>query len=404
MNNEPDLVSSKEISRKEVERSEDMERQTAQNRTLQDPIEQKLYMAFELSEKKWKLGFTIGPGQRPRVRTIAVRNLEKLKQEIEAAKRRFGLPGTVPVMSCYEAGRDGFWLDRYLKAERIENLVVDSASIEVSRRARNPKTDKIDAGKLLGMLMRYDLGERKVWRVVNVPSAEAEDKRQLHRELRQMKSERTSHTNRIKGLLACQGVCMVVGKDFLERVKAMRLWNGNPLPSSLRGRLEREYERVQFLNQQIAELEAQRQDALRNSPDPDVQMVRRLMRLKGLGVNSAWLYVMEFFAWRAFRNRREVGALAGLVATPYNSGSSHHDQGISKAGNRHVRAMAIEIAWTWLRCQPNSELSQWYEKRFGQGSKRIRKIGIVALARKLLIELWRYLETGALPNGAELKP
>jgi transposase len=381
-----------------------MESESAQNRTLQTPIKQKLYLAFELSQKEWKLGFTVGFGQRPRVRNIAGRNLVQLKREIEQAKRRFGLPETTPVLSCYEAGRDGFWLHRYLETEGIENLVVDSSSIEVNRRPRKAKTDRLDVGKLLGMLIRYDQGDDKVWRVVNVPSESAEDKRQLHRELCQLKKERTSHTNRIKGLLACQGVTMVVGTDFLERVKLVRMWNGAPLPTGLRNRLEREYERVQLINQQIEKLEAQRREMLRNSQDPDVQMVRSLMRLRGLGENSAWMYVMEFFGWREFRSRREVGALAGLTATPHNSGGSHRDQGISKAGNRYVRAMAIEIAWTWLRCQPHSELSLWFEERFGKGSKRIRKIGIVALARKLLVELWRYLETGALPNGAELKP
>ena len=263
---------------------------------------------------------------------------------------------------------------------------------------------RLDVSKLLGMMIRYDQGENKVWRVVNVPSEEAEDKRQLHRELQQLKKERTSHNNRIKGLLACQGINMKVSKDFLEKMEVMRLWNGKPIPVGLRDRLVREYGRMEFVNQQIEELEAQRQEILRKSDDPDVQMVRALMRLKGLGINSAWMFVMEFFSWRDFRTRREVGALAGLTATPHSSGSSHHDRGISKAGNCYVRGTIIEIAWTWLRCQPNSELSQWFERRFGEGSKRIRKIGIVALARKLLVELWRYLETGALPNGAELKP
>jgi transposase len=218
-----------------------------------------------------------------------------------------------------------------------------------------------------------------------------------------LKGERTRHINRIKGLLIGQGICMPVNTGFLEKLKAVRLWNGSELPKGLYTRLEREYQRIQMVNQQIRQLEGERTELIRASEHASVEQVRQLMQLKGIGVNSSWLFVMEFFSWRAFRNRREVGALAGLTATPYNSGNTNREQGISKAGNRHIRAVAVEIAWSWLRYQPNSKLSRWYQQRFGKGNSRLRRIGIVALARKLLVELWRYLETGALPEGAILK-
>ena len=288
-------------------------------------------------------------------------------------------------------------------SEDIENLVVDSASIEVNRRAKRAKTDRLDVGKLLTMLIRYDYGEKKVWSVVHVPSVEAEDKRHLHRQLGTLKTDRTRHINRIKGLLVGQGVRIPVRADFLERLETVRLWDGSPLPPGLRSRLEREYAGLQFVNQQIKELEAERREMIRTSDDPSVEQVRVLMRLRGIGENSAWLFVMEFFGWREFRNRRQVGGLTGLTPTPYQSGDESQEQGISKAGNRPIRAMAIEIAWGWLRHQPHSELSLWYQRRFGHGSKRLRKIGIVALARKLLVAFWRYLEYGEIPAGAQLK-
>ena len=362
-----------------------------------------LYLAFELSNKKWKLGFTIGLGQKPRERNIDAGDLLALQEEIRLAKKRFHLPENTRVLSCYEAGRDAFWLHRYLLSRDVENLVVDAASIEVPRRARRAKTDRMDVGKLLTMLIRYDCGEKKVWSVVNVPSLEAEDKRHLHRELASLKTDRTRHVNRIKGLLVGQGVRLPVGRNFLERLAGSRLWDGSPLPGGLRARVEQEYAGLLFVQQQIKMLEAERRRLIRESDDPSVEKVRRLMRLKGIGENSAWLFVMEFFGWRDFHNRREVGSLAGLTPTPYKSGDESREQGISKAGNRPIRAMVIEIAWGWLRHQPQSDLSRWFWKRFGHGSKRMRKIGIVALARKLLIALWRYLEYGEMPAGAELK-
>ncbi len=362
-----------------------------------------LYLAFELGKRYWKLGFTVGFGQRPRERTIVAGDLASVKAEIDQAKQRFDLSEQAHVLSCYEAGRDGFWLHRYLIQLGVRNLVVDSSSIEVNRRARRAKTDKMDMGKLLTMLMRYDSGERRVWSVVRVPTVEQEDSRQLHRELRALRVDRTRHINRIKGLLASYGLRISLGGDFLDQLETAHLWDGRPMPVGLKRRLSREYERVQMVDRQIEEVAGERAHALKTSHSSEVKKVRQLLDLRGIGINSAWLYVMEFFGWREFRNHREVGALAGLTPTPHQSGDEAWERGISKAGNRYIRSIAIEIAWDWLRYQPQSKLSRWYQERFGHGSGRLRRIGIVALARKLLIALWRYVETGEIPEGAALK-
>jgi transposase len=366
--------------------------------------ESSLYLAFELGKEKWKLGFSTGLGQKPRLRTIDAGNLAAFEDEVRQAKRRFQLPESACVQSCYEAGRDGFWLHRYLVEKQVQNLVVDSSSIEVNRRARRAKTDRLDATKLVTMLIRYYGGEERVWSVVQVPSVEDEDMRHLHRQLCALQVARTRYIGRIGGLLATQGVSVPIHTDFLETLAAVRLWDGSPLPPGLCARIEREYAALQFVRQQIKEVVAKRKVLIETSDHPSVVKVRQLLKLKAIGPNSAWLFVMEFFAWRRFRNRREVGGLAGLTPTPYQSGGEAREQGISKAGNRRVRAMAIEIAWCWLRYQPNSELTRWYYDNFGHGGKRMRKVGIVALARKLLVALWRYLETGEIPARAELKP
>jgi transposase len=307
------------------------------------------------------------------------------------------------VVSCYEAGREGFWLHRFLLAYGITNHVVDSSAIEVSRRQRRAKSDGLDVRKLLSMLIRYHDGEQQVWQVVKVPTVEAEDQRHLHRDLETLKRERASTTTRIKGLLSRQGLRVTSLNKLPEQLDALRLWDGSPMPPGLRRRVLRVYAHHQFLSEQIAEVEAERRARLQTSSDASTEQIRQLMLLKGIGINGAWLLVMEFFGWRAFKNRREVGGLAGFTPTPYQSGESAREQGITKSGNRHVRWMTTELAWSWLRFQPESALSVWFRERFGGGSKRLRRIGIVAVARKLLIALWRFLETGALPEGAVLK-
>jgi transposase len=362
-----------------------------------------LFVSFELSDKNWKLGFTTGHGQKPRERTVTARDQKRVLDEIAQAKRRFGLPETAPVVSCYEAGREGFWLHRFLEAHGMTNHVVDSSAIEVSRRQRRAKSDGLDVRKLLSMLIRYHEGERQVWQVVNVPSVEAEDQRHLHRDLETLKRERASTTARIKGLLSSQGIQVTSLTKLPEQLDALRLWDGSPIPPGLRQRMLRVYAQYTFLSEQIAAVEAERRTQLQASTDARIEKVRQLMQLKGIGINGAWLLVMEFFGWRAFKNRREVGGLAGFTPTPYQSGESAREQGISQSGNRHVRWMTTELAWSWLRYQPESALSVWFRERFGSGGKRLRRIGIVAVARKLLIALWRFLETGVLPEGAVLK-
>jgi len=203
--------------------------------------------------------------------------------------------------------------------------------------------------------------------------------------------------------LASQGIWLPKIRALSARLDQMQLWNGSPLPAGLRARLERDWEHAQFLRGKIGELERERQRAIKHDRSQAAEKVRQLLRLRAIGPNEAWVYVNEFFGWRQFRNRKEVGAAAGLTPTPYQSGEEHREQGISKAGSRHIRAVAIEMAWCWLRYQPGSRLSQWYQQRFGHGGTRVRKIGIVALARKLLIELWRFLEHGVVPEGATLK-
>lgn len=366
--------------------------------------EQVLYVAFELSSRTWKLGMSVGFGQKARERNVSAGDLVALSEEIRLAKKRFGLKQSAPVYSCYEAGRDGFWIHRALVEMGVDNVVVDPSSIEVPRRKRRAKTDRLDVHKLLKLLIRYRLGEAKVWSVVNVPSVEDEDNRHLHRELLALKRERTRHINRIKGLLAAVGVRIKARwRTLPEQLAEIRLWDGSRLPPALHCRVLREHERLMCLQRQIVELQADRAECLRECQSPAVQCARKMTSLKGIGANGAWLLAMEFFTWRGLRNRRQIGALAGLTPTPHSSGEQGREQGISKAGNRHIRALAIEIAWAWLRFQPRSQLSQWYQKRFGSGGPRLRRIGIVALARKLLIALWRWTEQGVLPEGAELR-
>ena len=361
-----------------------------------------LYMAMELSNKQWRLVF--GDGSKRRRVAVEAGYREQLGEAVAKAKEKFGLPGDTRVVSCYEAGRDGFWLHRYLSSIGIQNQVVDSSSIEVNRRLRRAKTDRIDGDKLLTMLMRYCGGERDLWRVVQVPSVEEEDARQLHRELERLKKERTGHRNRLQGLLVAQGIRLKPRRDFLERLEKVSLWEGSPLPADLKAELGREYQRLKLVEEQIHTLETVQAERLQEAETEALKQVVQWMSLCGIGQSSAWVFVMEFFGWRRFRNRREVGALAGLTGTPYASGDSQRDQGISKSGNRRIRTLIIEIAWSWLRYQPEAKLSLWFKERFASGGKRMRRIGIVALARRLLIALWQYLEHGLLPPGAKLKP
>jgi transposase len=374
------------------------------SRIAQDTLAQPtLSLAFELGQETWKRGFTIGVAQPPRERTIPARDGARVQQEIAQAKRRFGLSEDARVAARLVAAHDGFWLHRCLVAQGVETHVIDSASIEVHRRQRRAKTDRLDVRTLLTMLLRHLAGERKGWSVVHVPSVEEEDRWQLHRALTTAKQDRTRIVNRMKGLLAGHGVQMVLQGDVETQLNQVQQWDGAPLPSALRTRLQRAWQQVGLLTAQIQTLEAERRALVRRRDAPVLAQVRQLFTLRGIGMNSAWLYVMEFFAWRDFQTPKQGGAVAGLTPPPYQSGQARRDLGIAKAGNRHIRAMAIEIAWAWRRVQPARALTPWDERRFGAGSARLRKLGIVALARQLLIALWRFVKTGVLPEGAVLK-
>jgi transposase len=363
-----------------------------------------LYVAMELSRRNWRVGFSDGKMAKIREVTIEAGDLERLRSEIEKAKKKWSLSESVGVRSCYEAGREGFWVHRALTEMGIENIVVDAASIEVNRRQRRTKTDRMDVQKLVRQLIRYWRGEQEVWRVVRVPSQEAEDRRQLHREVEVLKEERKQHRVRLQSLLFTQGVNAKVSGHFLKKLDQIRCWNGAPVASEMRRRIEAEYHRLELVQVQLRELKRHQAKQVQAATEDDVlEKVRKLQKLIGLGLGSSWIFVMELFGWRRFRNRREVAGAVGLTPTPYNSGDSVREQGISRAGNRRVRKLSIEIAWCWLRLQPNSQLSQWYKQRFGNGGARMRRIGIVAMARRLVIDLWRYLESETIPQGAVLR-
>jgi transposase len=357
-----------------------------------------LYMAFELGEKNWKLSLSDG-AHSPSRYTVAAGDTVALLECIAKARARCGLCANTRVHSCYEAGRDGFWLHRWLIAQGIDNIVVDSASIEVNRRARRAKTDRLDGDKLLAMLLRYAAGERRVWSVVRVPTAEQEDARRAHRELGRLGQERTAHINRIRALLVLQNLRVkYVGGRLWQR-----WWSGHAgeLLPGVRAEIERESERLSLVQGQMRTIEAAQREAVAAENEPQVA---GLAKLRGIGVVSGAVLVKELFGWRRFRNRREVAGCLGLTPSPYASGESETEQGISKAGNRRARTLLVELAWSWLHYQPESELSQWFLRRFAGGGKRLRRIGIVALARRLAIALWRYLEHGLIPDGAQLKP
>jgi transposase len=363
-----------------------------------------LYMAMELSAGTWVLGFSVSGARKPRVRRVSGGDLAAVELEIRLAKEKFGLPAESKVVSCYEAGRDGFWIHRALTTRGVRNHVVESASIEVNRRQRRAKTDNIDVEALLRMLVRFETGDRDVWRTVKVPSEVDEDMRRVHRERERLKKEVTQLRNRIFGLLATQGL-KVEPENLKHFLPTARTRDGRELGPALRKELLRTHERLVLVLGQIKEIDEEQMKALsEQSGDERIGKVARLMCLCGIGIQGAWQLVMEFFGWREFRNRREVGALAGLTGTPFNSGGSEREQGISKAGNKRIRRLIVELAWLWTRHQPQSALTRWFTERWGKSGVRSRKVGIVALARKLLVALWHFVDHGVLPDGAKLSP
>jgi transposase len=356
---------------------------------------------MELSNRKWKLGFS--NGSRTRRKSVEARNCALFLEEVLQAKRKLGLPVAAQVVCCYEAGRDGHWIHRWLSSTGFEVLEIDSSSIEQARGRKHVKTDRVDVEKLLDLLLRYCSGFRRAFRVVRVPPEAAEAAQRLHREDEYLMGQRSRISNRIKGLLVTQGISEVSLKgDFAAWLEDVRCWHGEGLSAELKAELIHLHAQYRLFEAQLAEL-ARAYAAELESETAVGGKRRRLQALKSVGPKISRVVSAEVFAWRTFANRKEVGGMSGLTPTPSDSGDERREQGISKSGNRRVRRVMIELAWLWLKWQPDTALSHWYRRRFAHGSSRMRRIGIVALARKLLIAVWRYVEFGELPQGAVLK-
>lgn len=360
-----------------------------------------IYMALDLGRARWTVGFLL-PGDRDaRLHQIAGGDVAALGDLIARQRARAG-DAAMRVISCYEAGRDGFWLDRWLRSRGIHNRVLDPASIEVPRRRRRAKTDKVDTIGLLRAVLRLERGETELTRVVRVPDPAVEDARRATRERDRLRGERTAHLNRIHGLLAAQGVrgLKPTQRGWLDRLDGARTGDGRALARALVAEIRREAARLALVERHMAELQAETRRAMH----ADTQLAagaRALIRLKGIGEVLSNGLMHEAF-WRDFHNRRQVGGAFGLAPWPWQSGDLDREQPISKAGNRRARRLAIECAWLWVHHQPDSALTRWWRARFADGGKRRRKIGIVALARKLMVALWRYLAHGVIPDGAAI--
>jgi len=365
-----------------------------------------VFVAFELSKAKWKLRVIVPGSAKMSRHTIDGGDLVALSKLLGVARTKAGRSGRpVRVLSCYEAGLDGHWLHRWLTDQGVINHVIDASSIEVNRRARRAKTDQIDLDLLMRAFLAHLRGEPRACSVVRVPSVEDEDRKRRTREREHLVKERTRHINRIKGLLHGQGIrdAMPLMPGFLSTLDQVRTGDGRPLSPRLKEEIRREHERLVLLCKQIKTIEAEQLAAHRAPAPRSVEAkVVQLAELKSIGPVIAQVLVGEVF-YRRFDNRRQVGSYLGLTGTPYDSGNSRREQGISKAGNSRARTVSIELAWLWLRHQPDSELSRWFRERVGNIKGRIRRIAIVALARKLIVALWRYLETGLVPTGAVMR-
>jgi transposase len=364
-----------------------------------------LLVSLELACRSWKVGLTDGKREHPPVvkaEEVGLWDrLEQFVQRLEEFKRKWRLPQDCQVVVLYEAGQDGFWISRALEARGIRVLVVDAASIPVPRHQRRAKTDRLDALKLLEVLSAWLRGERSGVRMVHIPSQQAEAQRLLSRERGLLQKEIQQHRDRAHKLLRTQGCTDKIDGKFVERLTAgqIRRADGTPLPEELWDWLMHESERLELAHHQFARLE---KTLMHQLPEQTQRCVAMLARLRGVGWVGAMRLVLELF-WREFANRRQVGACVGLVPQPYDSGDSHTDQGISKQGNRRLRALLIELAWMWLRHQRSSELAQWFARRTSGGNKRGKRVAIVAVARRLAIDLWRYLRDGVIPPGAQMK-
>jgi transposase len=367
-----------------------------------------IFVALELSKSAWLLASQSSPSGKTsshRLEGGDIVGLLALLRRLQA-RERSGAPDEVQIVVGYEAGYDGFWLHRRLTAEGLTCQVMDPGSLQVNRRTRRAKTDRLDAAMLLRALMAWWRGDQAACHMVQVPSIEREDARRTHRERQRLIAERVQHVNRVKGLLASQGIYdfQPLRQNRWQGLSELRTGDGHELPSRLRRELEREFKRLELVLEQIAVVEAER-DAAVTEPvpeDADAEKVACLARLGGLGTETATILVREAL-FRSFATRKEVAAYAGLTPCPFDSGQRQREQGISKAGNPLLRKTMIELAWLWLRYQPGSGLARWFHERVGPARGRIRKINAVALARKLLVALWRYLTTGVVPEGARLK-
>ena len=377
-----------------------------------------MYVAIEISRKSWVVGIKSPTSEKIGLHSLAPADKEGLRDLIEKqrAKAERALDWEVRVLCCYEAGYEGFWLARWLEQEMsIETVVLDPASLLVNRKAKQRKTDRIDAKKMVRALLAHERGDAAVLSQVRVPSVEEEDRKRLLRERRRLVKERTSLTNSIKGLLKLHGIFDLNprAREFEERFADVVTAYGSPFPPQARQEIERLKERLSLVQRQIAEVEAERDevarsgatlsvaDALDGSSEQAAAKIAALTQLKGIGENDATLLTHEVF-YRGFRNRRELANWVGITPIPWASGDTERDQGVGRDGPAWIRANLIQMAWRWLHHQPDSALSNWFERRTAGARGRIRRVMIVALARKLLIALWRFSETGLVPSGAKL--
>ena len=366
-------------------------------------------LAIELSKKSWIVAVNTPLSEKISRHTLGACDWKELLKLCERIRTRIAreLRKDVELVSCYEAGYDGFWLHRLLEAHGIRNYVIDPASLQVDRRARRAKTDRVDVERLLRSLMAYLRGEPKVWSVVCVPSVAEEDDRRLHRERGRLINERIQHVNRIKGLLAIHGIYDYppLRHDRMQQLEGLRTADGRTLSPRLKAEILRELQRLELVIGMIKTIEAER-DAIASAKieteHGSAKRIQDLAKIKCIGPEFATTLVGEVF-YRSFDNRKQLASYVGLTPAHFQSGETCRDQGISKAGNAKARRVMIELAWLWLRHQPASPLSVWFHDRVGKLKGRIRRITIVAVARKLLIALWRYLETGLAPEGAILK-
>ncbi|WP_291690441.1 IS110 family transposase [Bradyrhizobium sp.] len=366
-----------------------------------------IYLVFELSKKTWQLGVLLPGSEKLSRYSISAGDVTALASRLarwRAQAERGGKP--VRILSCYEAGLDGHWLHRWLTDQGVISHEIDPSSIEVNRRARRAKTDRIDLEKQMRTFLAYLRGEPRVCSMVHVPTVEDEDRKRRTRERERLMKERISHSNRIKGLLHGQGVrdAQPLKPGFIASLDKVRTGDGRLLPRWLKEEIVHEHERLGLVDKQLSALEAANKAALRAAtPGSAEAKMLQLIDLKSIGPIGGQELINEVF-YRSFDNRRQVGSYFGLTGTPYDSGNSRREQGISKAGNRRARKLAIELAWLWLQHQPGSELSRWFHQRVGDTKGRVRRIAVVALARKLMVALWRYLTTGVVPTGAVLRP